>query len=47
VQRSWTQVAEELGLTREALYRAVATLECEKKLSRGSGLVKLAPFMRA
>jgi CRP-like cAMP-binding protein len=44
MNRSWTQVADELGLTREAMYRALATLERQKQISRGPGLVKLAPY---
>ena len=44
MHRSWTQVADELGLTREAMYRALATLERQKQISRGPGLVKLAPY---
>jgi CRP-like cAMP-binding protein len=39
--RSWTQVADELGLTREAVYRALATLERHKRIIRGPGLVCL------
>jgi len=44
MHRSWTQVAEELGLTREAMYRALAELERQKWINRGSGRVRLAPF---
>jgi len=43
-QRSWTQVAEELGLTREAMYRALAELERQKWINRERGFVKLGPF---
>jgi CRP-like cAMP-binding protein len=41
MHRSWTQVADELGLTREAVYRALATLERQKRISRGLGFVSL------
>jgi CRP-like cAMP-binding protein len=41
MHRSWTQVADELGLTREAVYRALATLERQKRISRGPGFVSL------
>ena len=41
MHRSWTQVADELGLTREVVYRALATLERQKRISRGSGFVSL------
>jgi CRP-like cAMP-binding protein len=44
MQRSWTQIAEELGLTREVIYRALAKLERQKWISRESGSVKLAPL---
>jgi CRP/FNR family transcriptional regulator, dissimilatory nitrate respiration regulator len=39
--RSWTLVAEELGLTREALYRALAKLERQELIRRERGLVCL------
>ena len=41
MHRSWTQVADELGLTREVVYRALATLERQKRISRGPGFVSL------
>jgi CRP/FNR family transcriptional regulator, dissimilatory nitrate respiration regulator len=41
MHRSWTQVADELGLTREVVYRALATLERQKQISRGPGFVSL------
>ena len=47
MHRSWTQVADELGLTREAMYRALAKLVRQKQISRSPGLVKLAPFTGA
>ena len=41
MHRSWTQVADELGLTREVVYRALATLERQKRIRRGPGFVSL------
>ena len=41
VERSWTLIAEELGLTREAVYRALATLERERRIGRRDGVVSL------
>jgi len=41
IRRSWTQVAAELGLTREAVYRALALLERQGRINRGPGLVCL------
>ena len=41
MHRSWTQVADELGLTREVVYRALATLERQKRISRKPGFVNL------
>ena len=41
MRRSWTQIADELGLTREAVYRALATLERQKLVSRHAGVVCL------
>jgi CRP/FNR family transcriptional regulator, dissimilatory nitrate respiration regulator len=38
---SWTQIADELGLTREAVYRALAMLERQGQISRGPSLVCL------
>ena len=40
-RRSWTLIAEELGLTREAVYRALAALERERLIAREDGLVAL------
>jgi CRP-like cAMP-binding protein len=34
IHRSWTEIADELGLTREAVYRALARLEHQKLVSR-------------
>jgi CRP-like cAMP-binding protein len=42
LHRPWTQVAEELGLTREALYRALATLERQGRIRREPGIVRLS-----
>jgi DNA-binding phage protein len=39
LRRAWTQVADELGLTREAVYRALAMLERQGRVSRGAGVV--------
>lgn len=44
MHRSWTQIADELGLTREAMYRALARLERQQRISRSPGLVKIAPY---
>ncbi len=41
-ERSWTLIAAELGLTREAVYRALAMLERQGRIQRGEGDVVLA-----
>ncbi len=41
LNRSWTLIAEELGLTREAVYRALAILERERRIGRREGVVSL------
>jgi CRP-like cAMP-binding protein len=41
MHRSWTQVADELGLTREVVYRALAALERQKLIDRGADFVSL------
>ena len=41
MHRSWTQIAAELGLTREAMYRALAKLEGQRRISRKSDVVEL------
>ena len=41
LNRSWTLIAEELGLTREAVYRALAVLERERRIARHDGCVTL------
>jgi len=42
LNRSWTLVAEELGLTREAVYRALAVLERAGRIARHDGGITLA-----
>jgi len=41
IRRSWTQVADEVGLTREAVYRALAMLEQQGRISRNPDVVCL------
>lgn len=41
ISRSWTLIAEELGLTREAVYRALAELERQGRIIRADGVVTL------
>lgn len=41
LNRSWTLIAEELGLTREAVYRVLAMLERERRIGRRQGVVNL------
>ena len=41
IRRSWTQVAEELGLTREVVYRALAMLDRQGRISRDATSVRL------
>lgn len=41
-QRSWTRIAEEMGLTREAVYRALARLEQQGRIVRSPEMVRLA-----
>lgn len=41
LRRSWTRIAEEPGLTREAVYRALARLERQGRITRESGVVFL------
>ena len=41
IRHSWTQIADELGLAREAIYRALAVLERQKTVSRSPGQVCL------
>ncbi len=41
LDRPWTQVAAEIGLTHESIYRALATLEREGRISRRPGSIRL------
>ncbi len=41
LRRSWTLIAEELGLTRETIYRALAALERQGRITRDHGSVIL------
>ncbi|MCO6419314.1 helix-turn-helix domain-containing protein [Siccirubricoccus sp. KC 17139] len=41
LDRTWTEMAAELGLTREATYRALARLEADGRIVRGENLVSL------
>jgi DNA-binding IclR family transcriptional regulator len=41
VRRSWTLIADELGLSREAVYRALATLERDRRIVRHDDQVSL------
>lgn len=43
VDRPWTEIAAEIGLTREAIYRAPAALEREGLIRRRQGLIVLRP----
>jgi CRP-like cAMP-binding protein len=47
LQRSWTLIADELGLTREAVYRALAALERDGRILRNAGTVCLCVRERA
>lgn len=42
MDRTWKSVAEEIGLTHEALYRALARLERDRLIVRDGGLVRLS-----
>lgn len=41
LRRSWTLIADELGLTREAVYRALAALERTGQIERSAQIVRL------
>jgi CRP/FNR family transcriptional regulator, dissimilatory nitrate respiration regulator len=41
LHRSWTLISDELGLTREAVYRALASLEREGRIERSDNTVRL------
>lgn len=43
LDRPWLQVAEEVGLTPEAVYRAAASLEREGRIRRAAATVHLLP----
>ena len=43
LRRSWSLVADELGLTREAVYRALASLERQGRIERSDNTVRLSP----
>lgn len=45
IRRPWTEVADELGLTREAVYRGLATLEQQGRIRRDHGTVRLSMTM--
>jgi CRP-like cAMP-binding protein len=42
LDRPWTEIAAEIGLTHEAIYRALAALERAGRIVRGNGQVVLA-----
>lgn len=42
LDQPWTQIAEQIGLTRETVYRALATLERQDRIMRSAGEVRLA-----
>ncbi len=41
IDRTWTEIAAELGLTREAVYRALAVLERDRRILRGGTSITL------
>lgn len=41
LRHSWTRVAEQMGLSREAVYRALAGLEQQGRIVRSPGMVRL------
>jgi CRP-like cAMP-binding protein len=45
--RPWTLIADELGLSREALYRTLAMLERQRRISRGPDAVYLVAPLAA
>ena len=44
LNRSWSLITEELGLTREAVYRGLAVLEREQRIARHDDGITLATF---
>lgn len=42
LDRSWTDISADIGLTREAIYRALAALERDGRITRGDGIVGLS-----
>ncbi len=43
IDRPWTEIAAEIGLTHEAIYRALAALEREGLIRRRQGVIVLRP----
>ena len=41
IDRTWTEIAAELGLTREAVYRALAVLERDRRILRSGASITL------
>jgi CRP-like cAMP-binding protein len=41
LDRPWTEIAAEIGLTHEAIYRALAALEREGRIERAAGVVRV------
>lgn len=46
IDRPWTEIAAEIGLTHEAIYRALARLEREGRIRRGDGVIRLCSARR-
>jgi CRP/FNR family transcriptional regulator, dissimilatory nitrate respiration regulator len=46
LRQSWSQVAEDLGLTREALYRTISALKKSRAIVATKEIVQLAPDRR-
>jgi CRP-like cAMP-binding protein len=43
IDRPWTEIAAEIGLTHEAIYRALAALQRDGRIVRGPDLIVLRP----
>jgi CRP-like cAMP-binding protein len=43
IDRPWTEIAAEIGLTHEAIYRALARLEHDGRIRRDHGFIRLSP----